>query len=1560
MNKQAPERETAMNSRYAFDAGSGVWLRHDNSDKFVYSDGDEVEERIAGVLRDATDLSLFSTELAAHHVDWPSIYHLSPTRANLLRPLDGLLRGARVLEVGAGCGAITRYLGEAGAQVTALEGSMRRASIVASRCRDLDNVRVIYDRFDQADLEHGYDVVTLIGVLEYARIYGSGADPVQDTLERARRLLNEGGVLIIAIENQLGLKYFAGLNEDHLGRPMAGIEDHYDPSGVVTFGRAELDSRLRQAGFENVEFALPFPDYKLPISIVLPAALDKPGFSAAGFASQAVGADQQARTPALFSMPQVFDVLGRNKLLADLANSFLVLAGKSGTSPGFARVAPGMLAAHYSSNRLPGFAKSSIFVERADGVQVCRRWLCESDKSLRSTALISQNLEDEPYIPGVHWGQALESIISRAGWTSNDVAEWLSVWLEALRKSIGLPEESVNDLDFQVPGIWFDAMPRNLIRGESGSKFFDLEWVAKPSLSWGFLLYRGLSDSLISVTRIAPPAQADLAHVPTLIRAVMRSFGILITQAQIESHYDMDAAFQDEIMGLLRRAPAKATMDEFWLPIAPEIGAMLQGATASTSELTTLSGDLVRTREAYQQAQLQIDADASHILRLELRVGEAETQLEATRGELEAQQDASQTQLEAIRVELEGQLDASQTQLEAVRAELEGQLDASKTQLEAIRVELEGQMDASQTQLEALLASTGAQFEAHGIDTKALQSELDDKDNEIHRLWALIDASNHRDSEMLAARDEANQLLAQMGLSTTRATTTRPFVDDLVAQLSRVEQSRSWRLTLPFRKVGGRVRSVLGRLRRAAYLGVGKAYRSMPPRTARRIKDLVFRSTGPLFSSTGAYQRWRAEWGLRGNWPTALPHHAAHEAQQTEPPANILWYADGHREWTDYVDVRERIDAGLRRNDVAEPKPLKLLKINEADVSQAITRIQLPPPGDAPDVSILVPAYNHLTTTLECLASIAASIGEGEPSFEVIVADDASTDDSGRILAGIPNIRVIIQPENIGFLLNCNSAAAHARGRYLLLLNNDVQVTPGWLSALVRCYESTTDAGAVGPKIVYPSGWLQEAGTRLRRDGTSEMIGLNDDPARTQYSYRRNVDYCSGACLMVAMDDFHALEGFDSLYAPAYCEDSDLCMRLRGMGKQIVYCPDSVVVHHLSRTSDGMQSDYKLSCIATNLAKFSERWRPQLDALDDVRTIAFYLPQFHPFPENDLWWGKGFTEWTNVTRAKPNFVGHYQPRVPADLGYYDLRLSEVMEQQAELARRYGVGGFCYYYYWFAGKRLLERPIEQMLESGRPDFPFCLCWANENWTRRWDGNDRDVLMAQHHSDQDDEAVIRDLMRYFGSRNYIRVNGKPLILVYRVTLFPNFARTAMLWRTACRDAGIGEIYIVQVESFELATAGIRPEDMGCDAATEFPPQGMASPYPLTAPLLNEQFEGAVADYRDLAVRYATRDFPGYKRFMGAMPGWDNTARRQNNSYCFENATPGAFQAWLETAVTRTKQQYSGDERLIFINAWNEWAEGAYLEPDRRFGHAFLQAHANAKDAGLLVRHETYSLG
>lgn len=222
---------------------------------------------------------------------------------------------------------------------------------------------------------------------------------------------------------------------------------------------------------------------------------------------------------------------------------------------------------------------------------------------------------------------------------------------------------------------------------------------------------------------------------------------------------------------------------------------------------------------------------------------------------------------------------------------------------------------------------------------------------------------------------------------------------------------------------------------------------------------------------------------------------------------------------------------------------------------------------------------------------------------------------------------------------------------------------------------------------------------------------------------------------------------------------------------------------------------------------------------DKTRFIAFYLPQYHPIPENDEWWGNGFTEWTNVRKAQPRFPGHYQPHVPGPLGYYDLRDPKARAAQADLAREYGIHGFCYYHYWFNGKRLLETPLNEVLRTGEPDFPFCLCWANENWTRRWDGKDHLVLMEQHYSSEDDVKHIRSLFKVFDDKRYIRINGKPLFLVYRIQNMPDPARTADIWRNEARRAGIGELYLAQVEATRYNHPN--PFTNHFDAEVEFAP-------------------------------------------------------------------------------------------------------------------------------------------
>lgn len=367
-----------------------------------------------------------------------------------------------------------------------------------------------------------------------------------------------------------------------------------------------------------------------------------------------------------------------------------------------------------------------------------------------------------------------------------------------------------------------------------------------------------------------------------------------------------------------------------------------------------------------------------------------------------------------------------------------------------------------------------------------------------------------------------------------------------------------------------------------------------------------------------------------------------------------------------------------------------------------------------------------------------------------------------------------------------------------------------------------------------------------------------------------------------------------------------------------------------------------------------------------VRLICFYLPQFHAIPENDLWWGEGFTEWTNVRTGKPQFEGHYQPHEPGELGYYNLLDAAVQRRQVELAKLYGIGGFCFYFYWFGGKRLLESPVENYLKDSGLDLPFCLCWANENWSRRWDGLDSEILIAQQHSPEDDIAFIEHVAQYLLDPRYIRVDGKPLLLVYRPSLLPNAKETVARWRNWCRKNGVGEIYLAYTQSFDF----VNPAKYGFDAATEFPPNNSAPPNITNCVTpTGDQFASTVYDGTVFVDRSEHYKQVNYTLFRGVCASWDNTARRKNRGTVFLDQTPALYQRWLENAITDTVEHREKiDERLVFVNAWNEWAEGAHLEPDARYGYAWLQATRNALAAQdalvqrsiLVVTHDCHPHG
>ena len=344
------------------------------------------------------------------------------------------------------------------------------------------------------------------------------------------------------------------------------------------------------------------------------------------------------------------------------------------------------------------------------------------------------------------------------------------------------------------------------------------------------------------------------------------------------------------------------------------------------------------------------------------------------------------------------------------------------------------------------------------------------------------------------------------------------------------------------------------------------------------------------------------------------------------------------------------------------------------------------------------------------------------------------------------------------------------------------------------------------------------------------------------------------------------------------------------------------------------------------------------DGRRQVKLIAFYLPQFHPIPENDLWWGKGFTEWTNVTKARPQFRGHYQPQLPTELGLYDLRHPEVLERQADLARSFGVHGFCFHYYWFDGQRLLERPLDELLARGRPDLPFCCSWANESWTRRWDGRHHEVLLRQVYEGDWAERFIRDLLPVLADERYVRVHGAALLLVYRADELSDAPRVADLWRTLAREEAGLELHLAAVQSFGIED----PRRFGFDAAVEFPPHPFGRernrPKVRSFP---RRFRGVLENYEDLMLEMLGKPLPDYLWYRGLMPSWDNTARRGSHAYVSVGNSPELYRRWLGELSHQALARSDAQEPLLFVNAWNEWAEGTHLEPDDRYGRGWLEA-------------------
>lgn len=1088
------QRPSSLPDRYVGDPVRGIWARPEFSG-IAYSDGDQIEEHLAQVLAKTEDVSILSPELAMACKDWVTLYHFSSIRANLLRPFEAQLHNAQVLEIGAGCGAITRYLGEAGAEVLALEGSVRRASIARARTRDLPNVNLVAEDFQLFETEARFDVITLIGVLEYAALYTQGPDPALEMLKKVKSFLKPDGKLIIAIENQLGLKYFAGSAEDHIGIPFYGVEGRYRHDQVRTFGRQQLRERILSAGFSQTRLLLPLPDYKLPVSIVAEEALANSSFDSAIFFSMNTANDPQKPRFPYFVQELVWPEIVRNGIAADLSNSFLFVAGNSD-------LADNSLAWHFSINgRKPEFTKATSFTLAETGEITVNVQAVGGPAHLVDLGdLVYEPQAEAPYLAGATYDLPFAKIASAKVMQLDDVTSYFTTYFEHL-KTIARDENILDKAslalplpELRFPGVFLDAVPRNIMTGHDGApRFFDREWRSQDPLTPEYLLFRSLLTLVTRATVLGKPSCDSVKTNGDLIRYVLKHLGLTCDKQAFDAFVAAEARFNHQVL-------LGGDADEAWFHnvLSAMLAQPLKDRTLVASALETTVSEL-------NDRGVELD-----IYKQQLR--------ELNNSKVRANEDLSPGQAEMIEI-------------------------ASK-----------------------------------------------------------LEASEHL----------ANELSKRVMHITA-------FANDLL-------NSKWWRMTRHFRRWSNSLRKRRGRPKK--------------------------------------------------RWPDQI----------SLPAISVQMHPTG---------------------------------VNEE----------------------LWPSYTPIENVISPF---------------------------GRSNAG-PNVPVV------------------------------------------------------------PYSNVQE-------------------------------DFVN----YVEHDPIEPL----------------------------------------------------------------------------VRTIAFYLPQFHPFAQNDRWWGKGFTEWTNVGKARPLFPGHHQPHCPIHLGYYDLRIPQIMQEQAKLAKNYGVSGFAYYFYWFAGQLLMEAPLEAMLADPDVDLPFCMIWANENWTRRWDGQDQEVLIAQDHSLEDSRSMLIYLKKFMEDKRYIRVNGKPLFIIYRAALIPDFAETLKMWRSEAKRMGLGDLYVVSAQTF----GHTQSQDLGLDAAMEFPPHGL-SPQDISMliPGLVENFDGGIYEYSEVVSNAVMQKEPDYLLFRTSMLSWDNTARRNLSASIFADFSVTRYTQWLASNIERAAKDpaRNDSERLIFINAWNEWAEGTHLEPDQKHGYGYLEA-------------------
>jgi SAM-dependent methyltransferase len=1681
-----------------------------------YSDGTLVEDEILEIVRTKSSSKL--EEL--NNVSWPVFYHLSQLRENILNWYP-FKKDCTILEVGSGCGAITGLLCERAKYVVSVELTEKRATINYERHKDCDNLEIFVGNLGNMRFKNKFDYVIVNGVLEYAGGFTSGDKPYEEFINMLSGYLAEDGSILIAIENRLGLKYFSGAKEDHVGELFVGLDGYTANGKVRTFSKSEITELIASCNLNIEKFYYPYPDYKFPEVIFSDRGFDKVPLS---YDVHSYDTDRYM----FFDEIQMQNLLVKEEAGASFANSFLIDVRKS--SQKLEQNDEDILFVKINANRDDAFKICTVIYSQEEELKVKKQALSTEaighlqqmnrfyqqrnqlnhEVSLLPTQMVGNDLVcDFLEIPtmekvllneeGKHNKDSFLSILhkfynmltSYGSLGNNSYTNEFHAIFGPIRFEDDLEFTSFNNID-----VLFD----NVFYNNNELIIFDYEWLVDCDLPIKFIFWRSVkefyekhkySTALIS--------KEEIYHI------------FEISDKMIKTFYQWEGFFSANYVKMMDKS-AYQKKTTFLSKVES-----IFDANICAANLYVDTGSGFNDKEKCQQIY---DVSSNDII-LEFDISQF-------------------TNVQSMRFDpIEGQLCnciIESAEIDGMKCEVasynsfpfnsEGDLFLTTDPVYLLQNKFRnGNTLKLHFSLQVLKEDQIYDQVQHGINSELAEREAIDtirnqdisnitKENTdlIIELQNLENESERIIEELDGSRTEVSSLIEENHLLLSQ----RAILSN---EYNTVINSTSWKLTKPLRLTLDTLK-----IGKKQAVNMIREYYKLLKKTEQNIKSNGWKKTikkifvkgresianvkesGKIAEIVQTSDIWQEidHWidqtphsfidifHVPMGWNTPLFQRFQHLSLQAGNVGGISFYGahplvDKDIEVCKFVTPTlcvvnlDNYEVKKKLFEILDRKTgLKIIRLQSIDLATTIDELksflakgytilyeyidELTPQitGNIPkfvferheyvlrneQISIVATSdklfdqvkpyrtrnmemitngvdYEHWNldrNTIKCPPDIQGIVNEGKIiiGYHGALAQWIDYDLLGKLADDHRYILLLIGYEhddhlkesglleykNVHFIgskpySELSQYAAFYDIGILPFLVNDItksvspvkifeymaQQKPVVTYALPEClkYNSCLIANTQQDFINEVDKALnlrfdEDYCALLKREALENtwqsITQKTVDLVRSNHSLQqhRHINESNGSNLSTEISVDILPTSIPPQEKVAYIAMKRLFWKLpiltpkakerflfkmkKSMNPSLLsYSPpeqENTEIQPVLTTDTTVEYNLGQKNYIEQILKIPDKdvstyvpitENPYSRQSDDSKIIAYYLTQFHPDKHNEEWWGKGVTEWNNVCRSVPQFVGHYQPRLPGELGFYDLRLRENMMRQIELAQMHGVHGFSFYYYWFDGERLLEKPIEMFLADESLDFPFSLCWANENWTKRFDGTNSGILMEQPKNVESYKNVIHDMVRFLKDKRYITVQGKKLITVYRPALMPEPNVVLQYWREYCREQGIGELYIIAVKEnmVELDLLGI-----GYDAISEFHPGTVYTNLKnITHDIdyIRSDFSGEVFDYKDLVEnqRYFKYNLP--KLYRAVMPMWDNTARRNNKGMIFQGATPALYKQWLKDVILEGKSRSDLDDQMVFINAWNEWGEGAYLEPDKKYGYAYLQATKEA---------------